>query len=120
MHSFVKSGFNPYLPLALRMHSSFIITAFRTSAAGNGVDINRLFWGSRRGMLELDLVLMPFLENVYPSLEQSDKERYWKLLEEQDQDLFAWFLRRENPANPELQRIVDIIRANTGLQKQTN
>lgn len=81
------------------------------------MDTNRLFWGSRRGMLELDLVLMPFLENVYPSLEQRDKERYWLLLEEQDQDLFAWFLRRENPASPELQRIVDIIRANTGLQK---
>ncbi|HTF97581.1 MAG TPA: succinate dehydrogenase assembly factor 2 [Cellvibrio sp.] len=81
------------------------------------MDINRLFWGSRRGMLELDLVLMPFLENVYPGLEQGDKESYWLLLEEQDQDLFAWFLRRENPTNPELQRIVEIIRANTGLQK---
>lgn len=80
------------------------------------MDTNRLLWGSRRGMLELDLILMPFLEKVYPSLEQSDKERYWKLLEEQDQDLFAWFLRRENPINPELQRIVDIIRANTGLK----
>lgn len=83
------------------------------------MDINRLFWGSRRGMLELDLVLMPFLENVYPALEQADKESYWLLLEEQDQDLFAWFLRRENPANPKLQRIVDIIRANTGLQKSS-
>ena len=86
---------------------------------GSGVDINRLFWGSRRGMLELDLVLMPFLENVYPTLEQADKERYWLLLEEQDQDLFAWFMRREDPANPELQRIVGIIRANTGLQKDS-
>jgi antitoxin CptB len=86
---------------------------------GSGVDINRLFWGSRRGMLELDLVLMPFLENIYPSLEQADKERYWLLLEEQDQDLFAWFMRRNDPSNPELQRIVDIIRANTGLQQSS-
>lgn len=83
------------------------------------MDINRLFWGSRRGMLELDLVLMPFLENIYPTLEQADKERYWLLLEEQDQDLFAWFMRREDPSSPELQRIVDIIRANTGLQKSS-
>lgn len=83
------------------------------------MDINRLFWGSRRGMLELDLVLMPFLEQVYPNLAQADKERYWLLLEEQDQDLFAWFMRREDPAQPELQRIVDIIRANTGLQKSS-
>lgn len=80
------------------------------------VDKNRLLWGSRRGMLELDLILMPFLENIYPTLAQADKELYWKLLEEQDQDMYAWFLRRENPANPELQRIVDIIRENTGLK----
>lgn len=81
------------------------------------MDINRLKWACRRGMLELDLVLAPFLENVYPGLEQGDKERFWLLLEEQDQDLFAWFMRRENPEHPELQRIVDVIRANTGLQK---
>jgi len=80
------------------------------------VEKNRLFWGSRRGMLELDLVLMPFLENVYPNLAQADKERYWKLLECEDQDMFAWFLRREDPEDIELKRIVTIVRNNTGLQ----
>lgn len=79
---------------------------------------NRLFWGSRRGMLELDLVLLPFLENVYPSLAQADKERYWKLLECEDQDMFAWFLRREDPDDSELKRIVEIVRDNTGLQPE--
>ena len=77
---------------------------------------NRLFWGSRRGMLELDLVLMPFLENVYPTLAQADKELYWKLLECEDQDMFAWFLRREDPEDSDLKRIVTIVRNNTGLQ----
>lgn len=81
------------------------------------MDRNRLFWASRRGMLELDLVLLPFLENVYETLEEADRQRYVKLLEEQDQDLFAWFLRREDPADPELLRIVQIIRDNTGLQE---
>lgn len=81
------------------------------------MDRNRLFWGSRRGMLELDLVLLPFLENVYETLEPEDQRRYQKLLEEQDQDLFAWFLRRTDPEDPELMRIVQIIRDNTGLQK---
>ena len=77
---------------------------------------NRLFWGSRRGMLELDLVLMPFLENVYEGLAQEDKERYWALLECEDQDMFGWFLRRENPEDPEILKIVQIIRDNTGMQ----
>jgi antitoxin CptB len=74
------------------------------------MDRNRLFWASRRGMLELDLVLLPFLEKIYPTLEQEDKERYWRLLDSEDQDMFGWFLRRENPEDPDLLKIVQIIR----------
>ncbi|MCO1334935.1 succinate dehydrogenase assembly factor 2 [Microbulbifer sp. OS29] len=81
------------------------------------MDRNRLFWASRRGMLELDLVLLPFLDNVYETLEPEDQQRYIRLLDEQDQDLFAWFLRRQDPDDPELKRIVQIIRDNTGLQE---
>ncbi|MFC4363880.1 succinate dehydrogenase assembly factor 2 [Simiduia curdlanivorans] len=67
-------------------------------------------------MLELDLVLLPFLDNVYPSLAQEDKERYWKLLESEDQDMFGWFLKRMDPEDKEMLKIVEIIRNNTGLQ----
>ena len=74
------------------------------------MDKNRLFWGSRRGMLELDLVLMPFAEKVYPTLALEDQQRYEKLLLEQDQDLFAWFLKRQDPEDPELLKIVQLIR----------
>ena len=74
------------------------------------MDRNRLFWASRRGMLELDLVLLPFLDKIYPRLEEEDKERYHRLLDCEDQDMFGWFLRREDPEDPDLQRIVQIIR----------
>lgn len=80
------------------------------------MDKNRLFWGSRRGMLELDLVLMPFIENVYPTLDAADQRLYEQLLEEEDQDLFVWFMRRSDPENADLLRIVNIVRENTGLQ----
>ena len=80
------------------------------------MDRNRLFWGSRRGMLELDLVLLPFLENVYPGLEQGDKERDWQFLECEDQDMFAWLLHRQDPEDTELLKIVTIIRDNTGMK----
>lgn len=83
------------------------------------MDKNRLFWGSRRGMLELDLILLLFLENVYPGLPQDDKELYWQLLESEDQDMYAWLINRENPQDAGLQRIVEIVRANTGLQKKS-
>lgn len=73
---------------------------------------NRLLWGSRRGMLELDLILQPFVEHTYPTLEDADQKRFELLLEEQDQDLFAWFLKRQDPEHPDLLRIVGIIREN--------
>jgi len=80
------------------------------------MDKNKLFWASRRGMLELDLVLMPFVENIYPTLDLADQVRYQKLLDQEDQDLFVWFMKRADPEDPELFKIVEIVRANTGLQ----
>ncbi|MCH9690807.1 MAG: succinate dehydrogenase assembly factor 2 [Gammaproteobacteria bacterium] len=77
---------------------------------------NRLFWASRRGMLELDLVLLPFLDKVYDTIDPADQQRYEKLLEQEDQDLFTWLLHRSNPTDPDLQRIVQIIRDHTNGQ----
>ncbi|MGB2041675.1 MAG: succinate dehydrogenase assembly factor 2, partial [Porticoccaceae bacterium] len=37
---------------------------------------NRLMWASRRGMLELDLILQPFVENTYDSLAEDDQLRF--------------------------------------------
>ncbi len=80
------------------------------------MDKNRLVWASRRGMLELDLVLLPFVENVYDSLAQEDKDRFCALMECEDQDLFSWFLKRNDPEDAETLKIVEIVRANTGIQ----
>jgi antitoxin CptB len=69
----------------------------------------KLFWHSRRGMLELDVLLVPFLEEAYGDLTADDKARYKKLLDSEDPDLFAWFMRHEQPTDPDLQRIIGII-----------
>jgi antitoxin CptB len=71
---------------------------------------NRLLWASRRGMLELDLILQPFTQNHYDSLEESDQLRYETLLECEDQNLFLWLMSREQAKDPDTQRIVQIIR----------
>ena len=71
---------------------------------------NRLLWASRRGMLELDLILQPFTQNHYDSLEESDQLRYETLLECEDQNLFLWLMNREQAKDPDTQRIVQIIR----------
>ncbi|PIE43614.1 MAG: hypothetical protein CSA50_04740 [Gammaproteobacteria bacterium] len=73
------------------------------------VEENKLFWHSRRGMLELDVLLVPFLKEVYPNLPPDDKERYKKLLECEDQDMFSWFMKKTEPADPDIKKIVTLI-----------
>lgn len=70
---------------------------------------NELFWHSRRGMLELDVLLVPFLKEAYPSLEEDDKRRYKQLLECEDQDMFSWFMQKAEPSDPDIKRIVQLI-----------
>ena len=43
--------------------------------------VGRLRWRSRRGMLELELALQPFVEQRLASLSAADRERYARLLE---------------------------------------
>lgn len=72
-------------------------------------ELNRLFWHSRRGMLELDVLLVPFTQEVYQSLSEADRELYRRLLTCEDQDMFGWFMERNESEDPELQRMVRII-----------
>ncbi|OZG70626.1 hypothetical protein BTA51_24995 [Hahella sp. CCB-MM4] len=72
-------------------------------------DINKLFWHSRRGMLELDVLLVPFLKEAYSDLPDEDKQRYERLLECEDTDMFQWFMQKSVPEDPDLARIVKII-----------
>ena len=74
-------------------------------------EFNRVCWASRRGMLELDLVLEPFVKEVYPTLSAQDQQRYRDLLECEDQELYSWFLGRVRPEDAELAAIVDAILA---------
>jgi antitoxin CptB len=76
-------------------------------------EYNRLCWHSRRGMLELDLILGPFVKQHYPSLSAENQARYRRLLECEDQDLFAWFMGRVKPRDEELTDIVEQILATT-------
>ncbi|MEO1078069.1 MAG: succinate dehydrogenase assembly factor 2 [Pseudomonadota bacterium] len=88
--------------------------------AGTGSSIDaehrRMRWASRRGMLELDLILEPFVRDAYTELTSDDRERYRELMLSQDQELFAWFLKREVPEDPELALIVGKILSYTREQ----
>ncbi len=79
--------------------------------SNNEIELKRLYWHCRRGMLELDVLLMPFMQEVYPSLNQEDQQCFKKLLNCEDQDLFSWFMQRVEPEDLDLKRMVQMILA---------
>ena len=84
-----------------------ISTEYKNFAMMSDKELNRMRWAARRGMLELDLVLGPFVEQRYSSLSAADRMRFQRLMLCEDQDLFSWFLRREQTDDEEL---VDIVK----------
>lgn len=75
--------------------------------SGSDVEYQRIIWHSRRGMLELDLVLEPFVRQRYLALSDSEQADYRALLDCQDQELFDWFLQKARPETEQLCSIVD-------------
>jgi antitoxin CptB len=86
-----------------RQHSRVAVRMFSEP------EYKRIYWASRRGMLELDLILMPFVEHRLRQLSDADQQRYVNLLECEDTELFAWFMQSQRPTDPELTAIVDQI-----------
>ena len=70
------------------------------------IELNRMRWAARRGMLELDLMLEPFVNGRYEALGEADRARFQQLMLCEDQDLFGWFLGRKQPEDEEMANIV--------------
>ena len=77
-------------------------------------EFNRLCWHSRRGMLEIDVMLMPFTENQYLTLSPGDQLAYRRLLDCEDQDIWEWLRGFELPGDSELARIILLVRKTCG------
>ena len=74
-------------------------------------DLKRLRWQCRRGMKELDFLLIRFLDQSYSSASVSMQANFCALLELEDDRLWNWFLGRAKPENAELDAIVQCIRS---------
>ncbi len=78
----------------------------------NEVELKKMWWHSRRGMLELDLLLLPFVTNKLGQLDDKNKLIYQRLLEQEDQDLFSWLIEKEVAPDAELKQMVQMILQN--------
>ena len=72
---------------------------------------NRMRWASRRGLLELDLLLGPFMDSCFAELEPPLRDDYQQLMGHEDQDILNWILGRETLVDESLVAITDKIRA---------
>ena len=79
----------------------------------------RLAWRSRRGMLELDLMLSRFVSDSIPRLNAQQLILYEKLLENTDPDLFNWLMGYQSPTDKECQEIVTYIRNQDNIKTIT-
>jgi len=59
-----------------------------------------LVWRSRRGVKELDLMLVRWLESCYPQASEAERANFERFLDLPDPEMAAYLLKHERPADP--------------------
>lgn len=72
--------------------------------------IGKLRWRCRRGMKELDLLTLGYLERHYPEASAEERQAFADLLELQDPLLMSYMVGRETPADATIARVVGVMR----------
>ena len=74
----------------------------------------RLKWQCRRGMRELDELLVRYLDEFYADDSDADKAAFRDVLALSDPELNSYLLQRQTPESESIARIIDrILRRNT-------
>ena len=56
------------------------------------ININKVIWAGRRGLLELDLLLEPFIRAEFNKMSEFDQNHLYEFLKLDDDELFGFFL----------------------------
>lgn len=73
-------------------------------------ELNKLRWRCRRGSLELDIMLIRYLENVFQSAGLTEQQAFLQLLDCEDSDLLRYLLGESSPESAALVGMVAKIR----------
>lgn len=71
----------------------------------------KLAWECRRGMLELDYMIMPFFQECFDSLYSEQQAAFIEFLQFSDPVLFRWLMNQETPPSTALCEIVALIQS---------
>ena len=69
----------------------------------------KILWQCRRGLKELDSILIPFAENNFCNLRQEDKLIFEDLLKNQDIELSDWLIYKFKHPDLATQRLINLI-----------
>lgn len=73
--------------------------------------INKLRWRCRRGTLELDILLIRYLEVSYLAANPAEQQAFLRLLESEDTELMRYLMGECLPEAPGLVDVVTKIRS---------
>ena len=72
----------------------------------NWASQGKLVWRCRRGMKELDMLLLHWLEQSYPSATDAEKALFRNFLDLPDPEIARYLLGHESPTDPALAALV--------------
>ena len=73
--------------------------------------LERARWRCRRGLLELDLTLLRFMDEHYVSLGEAERRQFEMLLDLSDNDLWDMIALKKKPADTRLQYVLSLLQA---------
>lgn len=72
-------------------------------------EIKRLRWRCRRGMRELDQLMLRYLDARWPIADDAERKLFLQLLDCEDDKLWRWFMGLERPEEESIDAIVRLI-----------
>jgi antitoxin CptB len=74
-------------------------------------ELRRLRWRCRRGMRELDQLMLRYLDRRWLQATAEERADFERLLDTEDDRLWRWFMGREAVDDPALKALVEHIEA---------
>mgnify|MGYP001166322037 FL=1 len=69
----------------------------------------KILWQCRRGLWELDAILIPFVEQNFDDLDISNQNLFKELLSYEDVEVFDLLVNQKEPEDINIKPLVDII-----------
>ena len=69
----------------------------------------KILWQCRRGLWELDAILIPFVEQNFDDLDISNQNLFKELLSYEDVEIFDLLVNKKEPIDLSIKPLLDII-----------